>query len=371
MNKIQNLMGQWLGKYTGNASGEIMLNIDQVEDHHEAIAYLIPYQIDLPSTIAYFIIPEGHEKQKIHANLFPVDPRTGFQSTWSQLKDIYPSNIIHANTAEAEITAYKNNLTITGRTDIDSKFNAKLKNTSRDGKSRIKGSIKSWQEFKEIASQYSNNEMLFRGQKENWSLRTSFHRRSRYRISEFVRRDTRQLHQKISAITKHYFDLNSPDQNGAFFNLLQHHGYPTPLLDWTKSPYVAAFFAFRDWPINETGGKFARIYIFDSKKWHSKFPPVLNLDPPHPHISVTEFIAIENPRLVPQQSVTTATNINDIESFIQLHERKNGETYLHAIDIPAKDREVAMRDLRFMGITAGSMFPGIEGICEEMKELNF
>ena len=41
------------------------------------------------------------------------------------------------------------------------------------------------------------------------------------------------------------------------------------------------------------------------------------------------------------------------------------------LDIPAKDREAAMRDLRFMGITAGSMFPSIDGVCEELRECNF
>ena len=193
----------------------------------------------------------------------------------------------------------------------------------------------------------------------------------RYHINKFINQDVRQLYQKLSAITDHFFDLNVPDQNGAFFNLLQHHGYPTPLLDWSYSPYVAAFFAFRDWPKNYDEDGNARIYIFNNQSWQKRYPQIQNIDPPHPNLSVMEFIAINNPRLVPQQSVTTATNIDDIEAYIQERESNSNEKYIEAIDIPAKNREKVMIDLRFMGITAGSMFPSIDGVCEQIMEINF
>jgi len=90
-----------------------------------------------------------------------------------------------------------------------------------------------------------------------------------------------------------------------------------------------------------------------------------------------EFPAIENERLVPQQAVTTVTNIDDIETYIQEKEaekqKETGEEYcyLRAIDIPISERNEVMKELAFMGITAGSMFPGLDGTREELREMLF
>jgi len=165
-----------------------------------------------------------------------------------------------------------------------------------------------------------------------------------------------------------------PEEFGAFFNLVQHHGYPTPLLDWTYSPYVAAFFAYRRIS-NEEAAKAdpnakVRILVFDQEQWKKDWRQILFLVFPGLHFSIGEFMAIENERMIPQQAASTVTNIDDIESYIRSKETDT-KKYLWAIDLPVRERRNVVRDLRYMGITAGSLFPGLDGACEELTERNF
>ena len=365
------MRGQWLGSYTGSADGKVMINIDEVDDHFEGVAYLNPSTHDLLTSVAYFSAPNKDEDQAVTVYIYPIDPHTGFQSKWEDIKGLYGEGVVHSSQANVNLKVRENRLHIDAVFDIGGTLAAVLDKPSGNGESKMLGQRMSWRGFKLHVSSLSKSSYLFRGQQEPWSLCTSFHRRGRYRISEFTRKDVKQLHQRLSAITSHFFDLAKPDQNGAFFNLLQHHGYPTPLLDWSYSPYVAAFFAFRDRPIGYEGNDVVRIYVFNNQEWQKRYPQIQNLDSPFPHLSVMEFIAIGNPRLVPQQAVTTATNLHDIEAYILEKTTETGAQFLGAIDIPANEREVAMRDLRFMGITAGSMFPSIDGVCEELRERNF
>ena len=365
------MKGQWIGTYQGSVEGKIMVNVDEVEDHYEAVAYVNPTEKHFPISVAYLVTKNKDVEQKVVAYVNPVDPRTGYQCKWDEIKDLYPANVSHSKKADVSLRYEGGELHIDTISDIGVKLISTLTKPSDKDESKIPGKKMSWDEFKSYISDYSKSEYLFRGQKKAWRLRTSFHRRGRYRISEFTGKDVKQLHQRLSAITSHYFDLSIPEQNGSFFNLVQHHGYPTPLLDWTYSPYVSAFFAFRHWPIGYSVQEYSRIYMFNKGAWQKKYPQIQNLDPPYPHLSIIDFIAIDNPRLVPQQSVTTVTNIDDIEAYVLEKELESGTQYLQAIDIPAREREVAMRDLRFMGITAGSMFPSIDGVCEELRECNF
>lgn len=227
--------------------------------------------------------------------------------------------------------------------------------------------IMDWQEFKKFALEQQARRYVYRGQAEAFKLRTLFHRSHRKDLVKYAIVDIPLAYRTLMARTKHLFDLSKPEQFGAFWNLLQHHGYPTPLLDWTYSPFVAAFFAYRKRQIQAAPSNKVRIFAFDKLSWSTDFPQLQAVNFAQLHFSILEALAIENDRALPQQSLSTLSNTDDIEAYIRSCEETTGKTYLSAIDLPADQRRDVMVELSLMGITAGSLFPGLDGACEELK----
>jgi FRG domain-containing protein len=303
-----------------------------------------------------------------------IDPTSREAVSWEKLVDKYPGAGAFSKSVEIQGAVDRDSLTLSWTTDIGVTGNCVLPRSKANEPSEIVPLEKDWAGFKEFVCELAAKRHLFRGQKQPWRLRTPFHRSGRAVMHRFVYQDLPVLLRHISSRTKHVFNLSVGDENGAFCSLVQHHGYPTPLLDWTFSPFVAAFFAYRGISNEDASSagqtKKVRVFVFDQAQWKKDWQQILFFIRPELHLSICEFMAIENERIVPQQSVSTVTNIDDIEAYIQSKESA-AKRYLTAIDLPVNDRRSAVRELRYMGITAGSLFPGLDGACEELKQRNF
>ncbi len=323
--------GQWVGTYWGSENGLLVVEIDDMGDHYEGRAYAWNGQPALPSTLVFIRTPNKANESQLTVDVFPIDPRNNTPTTWDQLAATFPG-VNFPRHAKVNISLDGPVLSVCWTTDIQTSGIARLPRTHADLPTEYKpiSAVTNWDQFKSYVNRLDHRRYIFRGQKELLRLRTGFHRTARADLGRFLSDDIKALHRHLSFRTSHIFNLDIPDQNGAFFNLVQHHGYPTPLLDWTFSPYVAAFFAYHR--VNKSEAATAkesekvRILIFDQMEWRNKrqFPLITNV---RPHFSILEFISIDNERLVPQQSISTVTNIDDVETYIRSLEPAGAHIY--------------------------------------------
>jgi len=116
-----------------------------------------------------------------------------------------------------------------------------------------------------------------------------------------------------------------------------------------------------------------RVLAFDVRNWIAAtgLPNYNNIVDPRPILASKLFHAYDNPRAIAQQSVSIFSNLDDIEWLISFFEQSKQQTFLVRLDLVARDRNKAMRELQLMGITAESLLPGYDGICASLRERNF
>lgn len=162
----------------------------------------------------------------------------------------------------------------------------------------------------------------------------------------------------------------SPPPGYDFMIYLRHHGFPSPLLDWSTSPYVAAFFAFRQAPNNIEN---VAIYSYRHRTMFKR--------PRKPDLANINIVRIEphvvgHPRHYSQLSQYTLCirrieNQQDDSFFYAKHEDvtdslAEGLHHFTKYIIPSSERQKVMNKLALIDITAFYLFGTEDSFMETL-----
>jgi len=254
--------------------------------------------------------------------------------------------------------------------------------------------VEEWTHFTRIAASAVGempliSRYLFRGQsRAEWALKPSLLRLfsdgtpsshilplEQFALNEF--RSHAHLYLDPGALPDEY-----PKSFAAeWWAIMQHHGAPTRMLDWTSSPYVAAYFAVeRDWDCD------GAIYIINTIAT-SKDPEEKVAATPRRVSNEDLFSSSSSDRIcvwtpnrrterlaVQQGAFTFSVNVaadqaaviaKRCETFAQRDQELM--IYCKAL-IPARLKREFLGRLRSMNITSRSLFPGIDGLGRELAE---
>lgn len=364
---------QWHGLVRGTNDGTVTLNLEKRKGDFGGNLIYIDSNSLLPSFLAKIKFQEmANENNKRYVGfsneIFPINPVTRLPDQWENVQQHFEIGVTFPSSIRLEASLEDDNLDAVWTTDIGTNGHAHMSGSTAGRASDREVEELSWRDFHDTARDLYTDGYLFRGQSLDWRLRTSFHRHGRTDFIRYWFEDTPKLIRQLSSLTKRRYKQEDPQEVGALLNLAQHHGFPTPLLDWTESPYIAAYFAYHG---SDTNNRNVRVYALNKERWvevNAQHQSIFTADLT---LSVLELLALENNRVFPQQSVTMFSNIDDIEQYIEFIENTNKESYLKVFSLPCSDRSIALKELRSMGITPGSLFPGVDGVCRELRERYF
>ena len=251
-----------------------------------------------------------------------------------------------------------------------------------------KEDIKSWNGFLRIRKQLAKG-WIFRGQPGVWPLKPSLERSCEF-FGVSLHQSPAIEKQMIRDFRRQYVgDNRDIVLNDTLYcmTLMQHYGSPTRLMDWTYSPYVAAFFALESceseceiWCINHDWcTKESEIIVpklkdrgLDYKRKDELFVPFFLESQPY-----LKFVRPINPlllhqRLIIQQGVFLCPG-NIENSFVKnLKALKDWNKENHIIRINFKltknQRNLALLELHRMNIHRASLFPGLDGFAQSLKQ---
>ena len=229
----------------------------------------------------------------------------------------------------------------------------------------------------------NTDKWIFRGQSRQWPLKPLIERTlPSLQIPVVERQLVREFRDRA-----HHFMTKMPDDDIGWLSLMQQHGAPTRLLDWTVSPYVAAFFALEEppgdappviWAINRRELDAEALRLVQS--WNPKVIPhdihriLRDLHNPFVGPVVVPVRPRDmNERLTVQKAVflyahPAPPNWTFEGALKHLLRKKDPKSrWLYKLQIARAGRLHLLNELDRMNVNAATLFPGLDGFARSLK----
>jgi FRG domain len=203
-------------------------------------------------------------------------------------------------------------------------------------------------------SPFDEDRFLFRGVRDaSWSLVSSFDRLFPNVVDR--RRVSGKLLQAFRDACVEHLD---PSQlaDDELLAIGQHNGLPTRLLDWTTSPYIAAWFGLSDAILHDLDeGACVAIWAchLDAPIWSAETG-----------VSIVTLPGRQNPRLRQQGGRFTRalTPFATLEQYVENVDFDG--VGLTQMSVPARDAARGLAELHMMGINSHRLFPDLGGAAQ-------
>lgn len=377
--KVTNFLGQWIGEDKGTNSGPIMMDVDQVGSKVLARVYKFDLNSELFDVLVEIDLSYAVKGISGEFNVKYFDRNFGRLVFLEELNDASERGFEHPDCANIEVKFVEaDKLRLSWSTSIGTYGSGFLVRQNLNETSRVipSNDLMTWEQFKSRSIQDAEIGEVYRGQRKPWPLSTTFHRQGRADIHRYIYETFPPVSRRLSELHPVYLNEHptfNAMKNSSLMGFAQHFGFPTPLIDWTRSPYVAMFFAVHEAAKRMEGhldGGIVRIFSLHLPRLDNANIASPSFSLSRPHFTALDALSLGNDRLRPQQGLLTATNIVDVEKFLLGHSDPENPI-IECVDVEIQSFQEVLSELRLMGITNGSLFPGVQGEIDDLYAKEF